>query len=215
MVIDDTSAVTFKLPTIYPITDTRVSGLSHADQVSRLIDGGATLIQLRDKTSTPRDFLREAEAALTLARTNNVRLIINDRVDIAMAIGADGVHLGQTDLPALAARKMLAEGAIIGVSTHNLEQVEIACRLPVDYIAFGPVFPTVTKHDHEPVAGLAGLQSARAALGNFPLVAIGGINPSNCRAVFEAGADSVAVIAALLADPAKIPENMRRMLGSA
>jgi thiamine-phosphate pyrophosphorylase len=204
--------VTFKLPKIYPITDRRVSGMSHAEQVARLIDGGATLIQLRDKESSPADFFRQAEAALTVAKKNYVPLIINDRVDIALALEADGVHVGQTDLPAVIARRLLGPESIIGVSTHNAEQVKSVSALPVDYIAFGPIFQTGTKPNHEPVAGLEGLRSARAILGDRPLVAIGGINGMNAAAAIDAGADSLAVIAALLSDPGKISENTQRML---
>ena len=206
------NTVKFTLPKIYPITDTRVSGLSHAEQVARLIDGGATLIQLRDKESSPADFLREAEAALSVAQKHHVRLIINDRVDIALAVSADGVHVGQTDLPAEVARRLLGSQSIIGVSTHNVAQVKIASTLPVDYVAFGPIFETGTKQDHEPVAGLDGLRSARAILGHRPLVAIGGINQANAAGALEAGADSLALIAALLSDSGKISEKTQRML---
>lgn len=204
--------MSFKLPKVYPITDTTVSGLSHAEQVARLIEGGATLIQLRDKNSAPGIFAREAEAALRVARMNRVLLIINDLVDVALALGADGVHLGQTDMPADTARRVLKPGSIIGVSTHDLAQAEAAARLPVDYVAFGPVFETQTKADPEPVAGLERLRSARAAIGDLPLVAIGGITTANCCLAFEAGANSVATIGALLSDPTKITENMKRML---
>ena len=205
----------FKLPKIYPITDTELSGLSHAEQVARLIDGGATLIQLRDKRAAPRDFLRQAEAALNVAKRNQVQLIINDRVDVALAVGADGVHIGQSDLPPAAARKLLKPGSIIGFSTHNLIQLEIAAVSPVDYVAFGPVFGTFTKSDHEPIAGLEKLKSARRAVGHFPLVAIGGINPENAVRVFQAGASSIALIAALVSDPTKISANMKRLLALA
>ena len=212
--IDDNHSVTFKLPKIYPVTDTRLSGLSHAEQVARLIDGGATLIQLRDKHGAPRDLLQQAEAALRVARRNNIQIIINDRVDIAMALDA-GVHLGQSDLPAKIARRLLKPGSIVGVSTHNLAQVDIAARLSLDYVAFGPIFGTETKADHDPVVGLDGLRSARRLLGDRPLVAIGGITAENCREVIKAGADSVALISALLSDPAKISTNMRLMLAAA
>jgi thiamine-phosphate diphosphorylase len=142
------------LPKVYPITDRRLSGLSHAEQVERLIDGGATLIQLRDKESSPKTFFEEAEAALQIARRHNVKLIINDRVDIAMALEADGVHLGQSDLPVDAARGLLKPGLIIGISTHNLAQAEAALSQPVDYVAFGPIFRPISKSDHEPIVGL-------------------------------------------------------------
>ena len=200
------------LPKIYPITDTRLSGLSHAEQVARLIEGGASLIQLRDKLSAPREFYREAAAALQIARDHGARLIINDRVDIALALKADGVHLGQTDIPVAAARRLLGKEAIIGFSTHNIEQAKLATNLPVDYLAFGPIFPTSTKENPEPVAGLVALSEVATSKGSLPLVAIGGITLENAREVLKAGADTVAVIAELVADPRKIAENTSRML---
>jgi thiamine-phosphate pyrophosphorylase len=214
-VIDDNNTVVFTLPGIYPITDRDLSGLSHDTQVARLIEGGASLIQLRDKTASPKDFLQEAEHALTVARENNVRLVINDRVDVAMALGADGVHLGQSDLPADVARRLLKPGSIIGVSTHDLDQLELAAKLPVDYVAFGPIFETGTKRDHEKPVGLEGLKAARAIAGDLPLVAIGGITGDNVEAVLAAGADSVALIAALVSNPTQIAEKMRRILAIA
>jgi len=203
--------MTFSLPRIYPITDANVSGLSHAEQVSRLIDGGATLIQLRDKHSLPKDFLREAGAALEVARRNNVRVIINDRVDIALALDADGVHLGQSDMPVDAARALLGPESIIGTSTHNLAQVQLASALPVNYIAFGPIFDTHTKSDHEPVIGLDQLSMAKQILPETPLVAIGGIAGDNFLEALRAGADSVAVISHLLSEPAQIAQKLKQM----
>src|SRR5229473_375661 len=111
----------------------------------RLIRGGATVIQLRDKDASPREFYHQAAAALQVARNHGAKLIINDRVDVALALKADGVHLGQSDLPVEAARSLLGEDAIIGFSTHNLQQAKLASELPVDYMAFGPIFPTLTK----------------------------------------------------------------------
>ena len=200
------------LPKIYPITDTRLSGLSHAGQVARLIEGGASLIQLRDKLSAPREFYREAAAALQIARDHGARLIINDRVDIALALKADGVHLGQTDIPVAAARRLLGKETIIGFSTHNMEQAKLAANLPVDYLAFGPIFPTSTKENPEPVTGLVAMSEVATSKGSLPLVAIGGITFENAREVLKAGADTVAVIAELVADPRKIAENTSRML---
>jgi thiamine-phosphate pyrophosphorylase len=204
--------MTFSLPRIYPITDRAVSGLSHAEQVTRLIRGGATLIQLRDKNAAPNEFLRDAEAALAIARENNVRIIINDRVDIAMALKADGVHLGQTDMPVEAARKLLGPQAMIGYSTHNLSQVEDAMRLPIDYVAFGPIFETSTKTDHEPLVGLMHLRQIKERIGQEPLVAIGGITEENFGDTLTAGADSAAIISDLLKEPAKIAEKLSRMM---
>src|ERR1700750_1762555 len=120
--------MSFELPKLYPITDRRLSGLSHAEQAARLIEGGAALIQLREKHLSPREFYVEAEAALKIARARGVKLIINDRADIALALGADGVHLGQDDMPPEAARALLGEGAVIGFSTHSAEQAIAAAR---------------------------------------------------------------------------------------
>jgi thiamine-phosphate pyrophosphorylase len=207
--------VSLDLPKVYPITDTYLSGLSHAEQVARLIEGGASLIQLRDKHAAPRDFYRDAAAALQVARDHHARLIINDRVDIALALKADGVHLGQTDLPATAARRLLGKEVIIGFSTHNPEQARLATAFPVDYLAFGPIFQTSTKENPDPVTGLPGLRELGTIKDSLPLVAIGGITLANAVEAFKAGADSVAVIAQLLADPAKISENMSKMIALA
>ena len=204
--------MSFQLPKVYPITDKTLSRISHYEQVARLIDGGATLIQLRDKESSPKAFLKEAESALEIARRHNVKLIINDRVDIAMALEADGVHLGQSDLPVSTARRLLKPGSIIGISTHNRSQVEETLSLPIDYIAFGPIFATSTKTDHHPVVGLDKLTEAKRILGDIPLVAIGGIGADAVSEVLTAGADSVALVSAVLSEPAKIAQNMRRML---
>lgn len=190
----------------------RFSGLSHAEQVRRLSAGGATFVQLREKQKDAREFYREAEEALRVARERNVLLIINDRVDIALALKADGVHLGQDDLPPAAARRLLGEQAIIGFSTHNVEQAIEAARSPVDYIAIGPIFETKSKENPDPVVGLEGLRRVREATGQIPLIAIGGIREENIAEVLKAGADSVAVINLLLADSSQIEARTRELL---
>ena len=200
------------LPKLYPITDCGLSGLSHAEQVRRLSAGGATFIQLREKHLPPRDFYREAEEALLIARSSGLRLIINDRVDIALALKAHGVHLGQDDLPPAAARKLLGERAIIGYSTHSVEQAREAARLPVDYIAIGPIFETKSKENPEAVVGLEGLRSVRQAVGDIPLVAIGGIGRENIQETLAAGADSLAVISLLLAGEGEIEDLTREIM---
>ena len=204
--------MTFQLPRIYPITHKQLSGLSHADQVARLIDGGASLIQLRDKESAPNIFFKEASAALAIARSRKVKLIINDRIDIAMALDADGVHLGQKDIPPDAARKMLKPDSIVGVSTHNITQVQIALTLPVDYIAFGPIFTTRSKSNNDPVVGLDQLAQVKKNVRERPLVAIGGITEERVIDALKAGADAVALISALLSEPRNIEQNMRKLL---
>ncbi|HEU4508474.1 MAG TPA: thiamine phosphate synthase [Pyrinomonadaceae bacterium] len=194
------------LPRVYPLTDVQMSGLSHAEQVDQLSAGGATLVQLREKQMPPREFYEQAKAAVEVARRTGVTLIVNDRVDVALAVNADGVHLGQDDMPPDAARKLLGDEAIIGYSTHNIEQATKALSLPIDYLAIGPIFATSTKTDTSPVLGLDGLRAVRNAIGAVPLVAIGGISPANAREVIEAGADSVALISAILGDPTHISE---------
>ena len=199
----------FELPTIYPITDTRISGISHAEQIERLAAGGATLIQLREKHASPAEFFDAAEKAMNVALKRGVKIIINDRVDIALALQADGVHLGQDDLSPREARTLLSESAIIGYSTHSVEQAIEAIKLPIDYIAIGPAFETTTKLNPDAVVGMDGLRRMRNAIGKFPLVAIGGINLANLRSVFDAGADSAAIIGALLSDTDEIGRRMR------
>lgn len=186
----------FSLPRIYPITDAKFSGLTHAEQVRRFAESGADLVQIREKAMSSRDLLDAVVESLKTARPLGVKVIVNDQVDIAMAAGADGVHLGQDDLPPAHARELLGQNAIIGFSTHSVEQAVEAVKLPVDYIAIGPIFETRTKENPDPVVGLNGLSRVRAGVGSFPLVAIGGITDANLSSVYAAGADSAAMISA-------------------
>lgn len=200
------------LPKVYPITDIRLSGLSHVEQVERLAAGGATLIQLREKLLSPVEFFQQAKSAVEFARQRSIRIIINDRSDIALATKAAGVHLGQDDVAPEAARKMLGPDAIIGYSTHNLEQARHALSLPIDYLAIGPIFATSSKRDSEPIVGLAGLSSVAAMSSDLPIVAIGGITAANAPAVMAAGASSVAVISALLTPNESISQRMGNLI---
>ncbi len=202
----------FPLPKIYPVTDTRVSGVSHFRQVEELIKGGAEFIQLREKHSSPRDFYEAAEQSIDLAGKSSVRIIINDRVDIALALKADGVHIGQDDLPPEYARRILGPNAIIGFSTHSPKQALAALSLPIDYIAIGPIFATQTKENPDTPLGIDGLKQVREITGDFPLVAIGGINSTNLEDIFAAGADSAAMIGDLISDPANIAKKLRRFI---
>ena len=203
----------FFLPKVYPLTDIGLTGLSHAEQVRRLAAGGASIVQLRDKASSSQDLYDQARLSLKTARELGVLLIINDRVDIALAIGADGVHLGQEDLSPNVVRKLMGSKAIIGYSTHNIAQALEARSLPLDYLAIGPIFSTTTKADTAPVLGLKGLHTVRQALDcPIPLVAIGGITTQNALDVIEAGADSVAMIGALLSKPEEITQRTSALL---
>lgn len=160
--------------------------------------GGARVVQMRAKDLPDRALLALAREGVAAARARGALLIVNDRPDVALLAGADGVHLGQEDLAPRDARLALPAGALLGLSTHDDGQVEAAAGEPVDYVAIGPVFPTRTKTDARPTVGLDGVRSARART-RLPLVAIGGITADNARAVIEAGADGVAVLSAVLA----------------
>jgi thiamine-phosphate pyrophosphorylase len=184
------------LPRIYPITDARLSGLTHAEQVRSLAEGGARLIQLREKRASPREFYEAAVEAISIARALDVKIIINDRVDIAIATDADGVHLGQDDLPVAEARRLIGSDKIIGFSTHNLKQALEADSLSVDYIAIGPVFGTSTKENPDPTIGLELVKEVKRQISK-PLVAIGGITLERAQSVIDAGADSLAIISDL------------------
>lgn len=197
---------------LYPLTDRRLSGLSHAEQVSQLSEAGATVLQLREKILSPLEFYREAEAALRVARERGVRIIINDRVDIALGLNADGVHLGQEDLPPEAARRLLGPEAIIGFSTHNLDQARLAAKMPVDYIAIGPIFATSTKATSDSAIGLEELRLVRQAVGTIPLAAIGGITFENSQDVVSAGADAIAVVSDIWIPTGQAASQTKRLL---
>ena len=179
---------------VYPLTDRHISGLSHEQQIVTLSSAGARIIQLREKELDGSEFYDEAAAAISTARQQGVRIIINDRVDIALALKADGVHVGQDDLPPAAARQILGNDAIIGISTHNLEQVKRAADMPVDYVALGPIFPTATKQSSNRPVGLDAVSKACKLLGDIPLVVIGGITEVNARELLDAGSTALAII---------------------
>jgi thiamine-phosphate pyrophosphorylase len=189
--------MSLSFPRVYPITDTALSGRSHAELVQLLANGGATIIQLREKHATPREFYQAAIEAMLVARRLGIQLIINDRVDIAVAVKADGVHLGQQDLPPDRARKLLGDSRIIGYSTHSLEQALAVVSAPVDYIAIGPIFQTQPKDRPDPVVGLEVVGEIKRH-STKPVVAIGGIKLETASSVLAAGADSVAVISDLI-----------------
>ncbi len=189
------------IPRFYAILDADQAGeRCRVLLCEALLGAGVRLIQYRDKKASSRElFETSRELAEQVRRTGGI-FIVNDRADVARAAGADGVHVGQEDLPVELARRVLEAGRYVGFSTHRLEQVVEAEQSSADYIAFGPIFPTQSKARPDPVVGLDGLRAARRAT-RKPLVAIGGITLERAREVIEAGADSVAVIADLLKAP--------------
>jgi thiamine-phosphate diphosphorylase len=192
-----------QMPKLYAITDRQWSNCAHEDIVRMLLSGGARFIQLRDKEASARELLDQAMECLKLTRKAGATLIINDRVDVALTAGADGVHLGQDDLSVAEAREILGADKIIGVSTHSIAQFRAALESSADYIAVGPVYPTTTKENSAAVVGLKLVREARK-LADRPLVAIGGINHRRAPKVIAAGADCVAVISALYPLPKKV-----------
>jgi len=187
--------------TLYVIIQEKYSGGRDPVEVAgSAISGGATVIQLRDKDSSDSRLLEKSLKLRRLTRSVGVPLIINDRIDIALAVDADGVHLGQDDLPVSTARQFLGPGKIIGVSTHSLEQARRARRQGADYIGVGPVFDTKTKENGARPVGLELLRQVSREI-DLPWVAIGGINKSNISEVVSAGAKSVAVVTAVVSAP--------------
>ena len=158
---------------------------------------GVTLVQYRNKQGCAREMLNDAAMLRDLFAEQDSRLIMNDRADLALLAGLDGVHVGQSDVPPEDARSIVGASKWVGISTNSAEQVIASDLTSCDYIAYGPIFPTASKINPDPIVGLAGLKAVRA-LTRKPLVAIGGITRKNCRGVLDAGADSVAVISDLL-----------------
>lgn len=204
------------LPRLYAIVD-RGPNLTFAEAqkyVTELVRAGVTLLQYRNKSCDAAEILAEARELKRIASAvaqHQIAMVMNDRADLCVAAGLDGVHVGQDDISVRGARAMCAPPRIVGISTHNLEQLEEADTTSSDYIALGPIFATASKVNPDPVVGLEGLKAARAKT-KKPLVAIGGITLANCIAAIDAGADAVAVISALRADPKKAAEEfLRRM----
>jgi thiamine-phosphate pyrophosphorylase len=189
------------LPRLYAIIDAEhLQGRPLEHVCKTLLVAGVRLFQYRDKQGSSRRIFESVERLLPMIHAAGGRLIVNDRADVALVSGADGVHLGQDDLTVEEARRVLKPGQLVGYSTHNLEQLWQADASTADYLAFGPIFATGSKEKPDPTVGLEGLAGARQATSK-PLVAIGGITVENARAVIEHGADAVAVIAGLLSAP--------------
>jgi thiamine-phosphate pyrophosphorylase len=202
------------LPRLYAILDAGVLArqkMEMAQAAGQLRDSGVTLLQYRDKTGTREQVLRNAKIIEDIFLDIDCTLVLNDDPALAVLAGWSSVHVGQADTAVWEARKVLLPGGLVGCSTHDDQQVVAADAAEADYVAIGPVFATGTKTDAEPVVGLDGVRRARA-LTRRPLVAIGGITSANASSVIEAGADSVAVIGALLAGPDRVGDAVRRFL---
>lgn len=202
------------LPRLYAIIDADLltrRGVRLRKFAVGLSAAGVTLIQYRNKSGSPQEILTAAASLREVFNKADCQLILNDRPDLAVLATFDGVHVGQTDLSPDDARRVLTTNQIVGVSTHNDDQVRAADLTSADYIAIGPVFATGTKEDPDPVVGLEGVRRARVLTAK-PLVAIGGITRANARSVIEAGADSVAVISALFAEGESIEKVARDFL---
>lgn len=205
--------VMLELPKLYAILD--AGFFSEPTQLfsaaEELVGSGVTLLQYRNKAGNAQVMLDQARRLKQIAG-DGVRLIMNDRADLCLSAGFDGVHVGQEDLSPAGARQVIGGERWLGVSTHNPGQLSAADKSSADYLTIGPVFATSSKLNPDPVVGLEGVRVARV-LTKKPLVAIGGITRENCRSVMETGADSVAVISDLLRDPGKSVRDFLAILG--
>jgi len=186
------------------------------DVVRRAVAGGVTVVQLRDKECSTRRYVECAGRLHDMLAPRGVPLIINDRLDVAMAVGAEGVHLGQSDMPPGIARRLMGPHAIIGLSIDEEEQALGAETAAADYLGIGPIFPTSTKADTSPEWGPAGLRALRARCGHV-LVGIGGVNAANAADVIRAGADGIAVVSAICSaeDPERAAAELRHAIDAA
>jgi len=193
---------------LYFVTDPHLHrGYSVLEQVELALKGGVKIIQIREKNLPAQEYINIASDALKLTRSHNAFLIINDAVEVVKSVGADGLHLGQDDMPLTEARAILGHDVIIGVSVKTVEEVKKAERDGADYLAVNGVFPTQTKEDLGYCPGLEGV-SAVSRCTHLPIVGIGGINLNNCCSVIQAGANGIAVVTAITMSE-NIPETCR------
>lgn len=198
---------------LYLVTDRDLSlGRPLTDVVASAVRGGVTAIQVREKTLGGRAFLDEITALQRLLAGSGVPLFVNDRVDLALAAGADGVHVGQEDLPAADARRLIGPKLLLGVSVATESEARRAVAEGADYVSVSPVFLTPTKPDADTAVGIEGVERVRRAVPTSPLLAIGGIDAGNARSVVAAGADGVSVVSAIMAaaDPEAAAAELRR-----
>jgi thiamine-phosphate pyrophosphorylase len=199
---------------LYLVTDRGLArNRNTLDIVRAAVQGGAGCVQLREKRCSTREYIDEARAIKAFLKREGVVFIINDRVDVAQAVGADGVHLGQNDMPLNMARAILGDSMIIGISAESAADAVAAERQGADYLGVSPIFATATKADTAPPLGLAGLREIRKAV-SIPLVGIGGLNKHNAADVIRHGADGVAVVSAIVAadDPKAAAQELHQII---
>jgi thiamine-phosphate pyrophosphorylase len=202
---------------LYLVTDRGLArGRSTLEIVSAAVYGGATVVQLREKDCSTRDFIEQALTIKEFLKDRGVPLIINDRLDVAQAVKADGVHLGQTDMPLGVAKKILRDSMIIGISAESVQDAVEAEKGGADYLGVSPIYTTPTKTDTAPPLGLKGLRKIRKAV-RLPLVGIGGLNTENAADVIRNGADGVAVVSAIVAadDPQTAADELKQIIQEA
>jgi thiamine-phosphate pyrophosphorylase len=200
---------------LYLVTDRDLGlGRTLAEVVRLALAGGVTAVQVREKELDTRAFVEEAGALRELMAGTGVPLYVNDRVDVALAVGADGVHVGQEDLPATAARRLIGPDLLLGVSVASDSEARKAIEDGADYVSVSPVFLTPTKPDADLAVGLEGVAAVRRAAGDLPVLAIGGIDATNARSVVAAGADGVSVVSAIMSadDPEAASRELRRQV---
>jgi thiamine-phosphate pyrophosphorylase len=202
---------------LYLVTDRGLSrGRSSLEIVSAAVQGGVTVVQLREKDCSTRDFIEQALTIKEFLKDRGVPMIINDRIDVAQAVKADGVHLGQSDMPLAVAKKILEDSMIIGISAESLQDAVEAEKGGADYLGVSPIYATPTKTDTAAPLGLAGLREIHKAV-RLPLVGIGGLNRDNAAEVIRSGADGVAVVSAIVAadDPQAAADALKQIIQEA
>ena len=202
---------------LYLVTNRGLArGRSTLEIVSAAVQGGVTVVQLREKDCSTRDFIEQALTIKEFLKDRGVPMIINDRLDVAQAVKADGVHLGQSDMPLAMAKKILGDSMIIGISAESLQDAVEAEKGGADYLGVSPIYATPTKTDTAPPLGLASLREIRKAV-RLPLVGIGGLNRDNAAEVIRSGADGVAVVSAIVAadDPQTAADALKQIIQEA
>jgi thiamine-phosphate pyrophosphorylase len=199
---------------LYLVTDRSLSkGRTTLDVVRQAVAGGVTCVQLREKHCSTREFIDQARALQPLLKDQRIPLIINDRLDVALAVGADGIHLGQQDMALADARKIVGQTMVIGISAESVADAIRAEQQGADYIGVSPVFATPTKTDTAEALGLEGIQKIRRAVA-IPIVGIGGVNQRSAAAVLGAGADGIAVVSAIVSadNPKQAAADLKKII---